>query len=66
MAQKSPLFRDIVDSSLHFDKNEPCAVQIMAAPTPRRALTAYSSHVFGHKNDIMNALQWNTIFHKIC
>jgi len=39
IAQKIPEFLDIVVSSLQRDKNAPCAVQMIAAPTPRKALT---------------------------
>lgn len=56
IAQKIPEFLDMVCSSLHFERKEPWAVQMMAAPTPSIALTEYRSQVFGHKNDIMNEL----------
>lgn len=39
IAQNIPEFLDIVVSSLHRDKNDPWAVQMIAAPTPSTALT---------------------------
>lgn len=46
----------MVASSLHRDRNDPWAVQIIAAPKPSTALIEYNSQVFGHRNDIINKL----------
>lgn len=57
IAQNMPEFREIFDDVLHRDKKIPCPVQMSAAPAPSNALEAYSVHVSGYKNVIINKLK---------